>query len=138
MLRIKWKGQNQEDRPVLHVHVKEPVIGVAVRVKDDVEVDIVDADIGDEPALGQVEAEVSASAIERVRRVDQLELEVNAKLGHVQLLVPVGGGAEHDGLGEDGEEVGDAPVPLHPATHSPRLNKRNLMLQFPSCLSFSD
>ena len=47
----------------MHVHVKEPVIGVAVRVKDDVEVDIVEADIGDEPALGQVEAEVSTSAI---------------------------------------------------------------------------
>ena len=100
----------------MHVHVKEPVIGVAVRVKDDVEVDIVDADVGDEPALGQVEAEVSASAIERVSRVDQLQLEVNAKLGHVQLLVPVAGGAEHHGLGEDGEEVGDAPVPLHPAS----------------------
>ena len=87
----------------MHVHVKEAVIGVAVRVKDDVEVDIVDPEVGHEPAFRQVETEVSASAIERVSRVDQLQLEVDSKLGHVQLLVPVAGGPEHHGLGEDGE-----------------------------------
>ena len=111
----------------MHVHVKEAVIGVSVRVKDDVDVDIVDADVGDEPALGLVEAEVSTSSVEGVRRVDQLQLEVDAKLGHVQLLVPVAGGAEHHGLGEDGEQVRDAPVPLH-------LAQRNLKPRFPSCL----
>ena len=62
----------------MHVHIKEPIIGVAVRVKDDVEVDIVDPEVGHKPTFGQVEAEVSASAIEWVSRVDQLELEVDS------------------------------------------------------------
>ena len=90
---------------------------------------MVDTYVGNQATLGQVEAEVSTPAIEGVRRVDQLQLEVDAKLGHVQLLVPIAGGAEHHGLGEDGEEVGDAPVPLH-LGGSPPLEGKILTARF--------
>ena len=102
-------------QPVLHVHVKEPVIRVAIGVEDDVQVNV--ADSLNKLVLRRVVGEVSPSSIEGMVRVDQFELEVNAKALQVELFVPIDGGPENDRLREDRQQVGDAPVPLHPSLY---------------------
>ena len=104
-------------QPVLHVHVKEPVIRVAIGVEDDVQVNVADSDALNKLVLRRVVGEVSPSSIEGMVRVDQFELEVNAKALQVELFVPIDGGPEHDRLCEDRQQVGDAPVPLHPSLY---------------------
>ena len=100
-------------QPVLHVHVKEPVIRVAIGVEDDVQVNVADSDPLNKLVLRRVVGEVSPSSIEGMVRVDQFELEVNAKALQVELFVPIHSGPEHDRLREDRQQVRDAPVPLH-------------------------
>ena len=100
-------------QPVLHVHVKEAVVRVAIGVEDDVQVNVADSDPLNKLVLRRVVGEVSTSSIEGMVRVDQFELEVKAKALQVELFVPIDGGPKHDRLCEDRQQVGDAPVPLH-------------------------
>ena len=111
-------------QPVLHVHVKEAVVRVAIGVEDDVQVNVADSDPLNKLVLRRVVGEVSTSSIEGMVRVDQFELEVKAKALQVELFVPIDGGPEHDRLREDRQQVGDAPVPLHLSLYgSPDLTK---------------
>ena len=108
-----FSDQVQACQPVLHVHVKEAVVRVAIGVEDDVQVNVADSDSLNKLVLRRVVGEVSSSSIERMVSVDQFELEVKAKALQVELFVPIDGGPEHDRLCEDRQQVRDAPVPLH-------------------------
>ena len=74
-----FSDQVQACQPVLHVHVKEAVVRVAIGVEDDVQVNVADSDPLNKLVLRRVVGEVSTSSIERMVRVDQFELEVHAK-----------------------------------------------------------